>query len=265
MKNTTTVKTKPAMELAAVLGFNGKYVDSLIKTAKTRGYQGETPAQILADYRRRQREEKKRQAAKFGLSVFAFETLRRKAWELLADFHTGHSMGCYRNLYVKTKDGVKEFRHRNRLDDYAKSCKWRPTYGSLSITLTAKELQEIRNIEGVWTITRADGSAKWLAEKGAKQSYRIEWTEGFCYGTSHSAKSLRDAKVLELRKEQAIALAAQNDKKFVGFEHLRRVGACQAGIEAFCRRHSLDSNMGYNLGFLKSLNDSTGKTYLTKI
>jgi len=57
---------------------------------------------------------------------------------------------------------------------------------------------------------------------------------------------------------------SQNDLKFVGFGHLSRF-ACRAGIEAFCRRHRINIEYGYQLGYLKSFGDRYAQPFLDKV
>lgn len=104
--------------------------------------------------------------------------------------------------------------------------------------MAARELREIRDIEGVWTIVNADRSAKWLEASGSKGSYKIEWRAGFVSGTSHSTISLADAEALEICKQQTQAQLSQNDLKFVGFDHLSRFRLPHR-YRRFCRRHRL--------------------------
>lgn len=264
MQNNTTIKTKTETALAQAIGFHGKYVSSLIRSAQNYGLSGAKAEELLKSYQQRLRRQQKKTAAEFGLSVAAYNRLQEKAKLILKSFHTGHSMGCYRSLQIKVGKEFKTLKTFNSLKNYSKSCKWRPTYGSLELSLTVKELNSMQNIEGVWTILDSDGSAKWLVEKGSKNSYEIKWQDGFVFETSHSTVSLEDAIALESRKKETIAKEDQENARFIGLTQIRRV-ACQAGIEAFCRRHHLDIEMGYNLGYLKSFNDSIAMSYLQKI
>jgi hypothetical protein len=67
---------------------------------------------------------------------------------------------------------------------------------------------------------------------------------------------LEEAQAYETRKLLAKRIQAMNDKAFVGIEHIRKTGACEAGIKAYIDRHGLNPELGYNLGYLKSLENS---------
>lgn len=208
-----------------------------------------------------QKELDARRAKSFQLSVKKYLESMDKAYQILGSFHTGHSMGCYRTILIANKS----FQSNNTLQDYAKSSKYKATYGSLSIRLSKIEIQKIQNIEGIWTVLNKDGSANWLEEKGNKSHHSVNWIEGFCYKDSHSRISLIDAKELQAIKQMQIATEVANNSQFIGFQHVRATGACMDGIRAFCNRHGLDINLGYNIGFLKSINDSYSARYLNSV
>lgn len=265
MANTEIKSGTPAYALQNKVGFTGKYVESLIKSANKSGYDGTTVVEVTKNYKRKLKESQTKQAKKFNLSYKKYVELNAKAYNLLSFFSTGHSMGCYRSLEIKVGKEFKTLTTNNNLDRYANSCKWRPTYGNITIKLTAKELDALQNIEGIWTIVNSDGSAKWLKSAGNKNTYEVVWGNGFVVGVSHSTISLSDAENLERIKRQAIVNAEQNDRKFIGISHVQKTGACMTGIEAFCNRHGLDCSMGYNLAFLKSLNDKIAERYFAKV
>ena len=200
-------------------------------------------------------------AKKFGMSRKKYLQLMRKAFLLLGCFNTGHSMGCYRKLTVNGDVFQRNF----VLKTYAKSCKYSPTYGSITIDLSKKELTQIKNIEGLWTISKTDGSAKWLIETGGKKSYSTEFFEGFLYKDSHSAMSLHRAKEIQGIKEVKKALTEINDHRFIGASHIKSTGACIEGIRAFCNRNNLNIDHGYSIEFLRGLETSLTSPYLNKV
>lgn len=257
-KTKKEITTQKESTLQEIIGFNGKYVSSLIKSANNYNslknadgskFQAETVMDFLKQY-----------SKEFNFSVKQFIELREKADSILDSFETGHSMGCHRNLKINSK----QFKSNDDLDRYANSCKWSPTYGSIKIDLSKKDLKKIQYLEGIWTVVNADGSAKWLEASGSKNTYTVEWIEGYFYGTSHSTDSLREAKRLEQKKIADFIESKKEDKEFIGYSHIRTI-ACDAGIKAFCRRNKLNPEFGYNLGFLKSLNDRIGQSYLEKV
>lgn len=200
-------------------------------------------------------------AKSFNLSFVEYSRLKEKAIDLLESFNTHHSMGCYRTLEVNGRP----FINSHELYYYSNGCKYTPTYGKVVINLNKIELRNITNIGGLWTIVYSDGSAKWLTSAGNKQTYCVYWTNGYVCGNSHSEISLEDAENLEIQKQEVIINAINNDKKFIGVQHIKRLGACDQGINAFIRKYNLDINHGYNLGYLKSLNDGVGNSYFQKV
>jgi virulence-associated protein VapD len=193
-----------------------------------------------------------KKAKSFGLSSRKeYLALSEKASDILSDFQTGHSMGCYRTLLLNNTP----FQWNHNLDNYAKSYKFSATYGSLKISLNKKELRQVKNIQGVWTIESEDGSAKWLESSGRKSTFSVEWVEGYVFKDSHSNESLDAAKALQELKDIQKAAQKSRDGQFVGAVHMRAKGACMPGIIAFCNRHGLNVNRGYSVGFLKSFND----------
>lgn len=170
-------------------------------------------------------------------------------------------MGCYRSIAVDDNS----FAHNNLLYSYAKYSKYRPTYGAFSINLTKKELIDIEIIEGIPTVKLEKGKAKWLEASGKKHTYDIRWVNGYLYKDSHSTVSFAQAKEIQKKKEAKIVAQQMGNKRFVGLNHIKQLGACDAGISAFCNRHGLNEEFGYNLGYLKSLNDEYGNKYFNKL
>lgn len=112
-------------------------------------------------------------AKSFKLSIKEYRSLIEKAKNILSKFNTGHSMGCYRSFYLDNK----YFTSCNLLLSYSKGCKYRPTYGELSVSLTKKQLRKIENIG--WKPTIIGDIA------GIKQDYPIkeaEWLENIYKG-----------------------------------------------------------------------------------
>ena len=192
------------------------------------------------------------EAKKWKMSVKKHKALKEKARSILGFFHTGHSMGCYRNIYINKK----HFYSDNILDEYSNSCKYRPTYGAVKIVLSKTELEKIENIEGVWTIKGKAHAAKWLDTRGYKGRFEVFLKHGFLFGDTHG-DTLEQAKADFAKKIAARKAEKMKNTKFVGVEHVRKTGACMAGIKAFADRHGLNLEYGYNLGYLKSLENSS--------
>lgn len=207
----------------------------------------------------------KETAAKYKMTVAKYQGLHAKAMLILTAFHTMHSMGCYRSMYLKLNGNTLKFASNNDLQNYAKSCKFKPTYGDISFTITTRELERIENIEGVWTVKLADNKAFWLEQQGKKQGAFINYVHGYCVGRSHGL-TLEEATEIENVKISTQINLMQDNRRFVSAEIVHKeTGACYTGINAFCQRLGLDINYGYNLGYLKSLNDRIANNYLSKI
>ena len=252
------ITTKAEIRLAELVGFQGKYVESLVTKAK-KHFDGDTVKELLGDSDRR---EAARVKAYFGMSMKTYQMLQIKARRILQDFDTGHSMGCTKTLFV----GGHSFAYRSTCERYAGSCRYTPTHGALAIYLTVKELKLITRIEGIWTlpVSAEHHQARWLEHSGIKAHYKIEWIHGFLIGTSHG-NTLIECIQSDVQKRRERVRSAENDNKFVGFDHARATGACAAGLKAFADRHGLDLTLGYRVGYLKSLNDSVAISYLGRI
>jgi hypothetical protein len=50
--------------------------------------------------------------------------------------------------------------------------------------------------------------------------------------------------------------------RFIGFDHRRIAGACDAGVTAFCERNGLNRDYGYRIDYLLGLGDEVAKRYL---
>lgn len=107
-------------------------------------------------------------AKSFKLSIKEYRSLIEKASNIISNFNTGHTMGCYRKFYLDNK----YFTSCDLLLSYSRGYKHRPTYGELSVSLTKKQLRKIENIG--WKPTIIGDIA------GIKQGYQIkdaEWLE----------------------------------------------------------------------------------------
>lgn len=259
MKNSKKVITnKSEKQLAELAQFNGKYVSSLIKAAQSwMDVEGEDVKTLLASFKKRNKIRAIKEAKRFGLNPTSYKTLSNKAKDILSGFDTGHSMGCNKVLYVRLRNETIRFAENNDTSTYSNSCTWRAAHGQVCVILKKSELQKIQNIEGVWTIVNADGTAKWLAEKGSKNRHEIIWVNGFCVGNTHSTVSIEECEKGEAIKLQEVINAIKDDSRFVGYRHIKLTGACEAGINAYCKRNNLNKDFGYNLGFLKSMEYSS--------
>jgi hypothetical protein len=255
------IKTRVEKELAAEVDFAGKYLDSLLNKAAEYLKIEDPKSYTAADYLR---EVKRRYAVRvqkeWGVSVPKFERMQRKAREILRGFSTGYSMGERKALSI---DG-KTICVVDNCQRYAKSCKWQPTHGSFTIFFSLKSFNAIEMIEGVWTIRKKGNACSWLQESGSKGKYSVQLVDGFLIGRSH-ARSIRECEALEKRKAQDAIGNVRFLDRFVGLMDRHIVGACEPGVMAFCVRHGLDHNMGYRIGYLLELGDTTALPYLERL
>lgn len=122
-------------------------------------------------------EQETAKAKAFGMSRAEMLRLTEKAKAILSTLHTGHSMGCYRRLFVNGK----MFAENDTLETYSKSCKYSPTYGTVRIDLNKSQLRRVL-IESkkdnygriIRTVTL---HGKTLTEYGSKSRYTVRWTQ----------------------------------------------------------------------------------------
>lgn len=220
----------------------------------------------------------KKKAFAFGVSQKELLTLEDKALAILKEFDTGYSMGDYKELHINGS----MFLSCSTCRDYAKTCRFKPTHGSVIINLSLKELRSLVNIGGIWTIVGKRTSeskkvfrCKVLTELGSKGSYRVVM-ESMYLTSDYHAPSIeecllwRDQMVSRMRSRRTHAnqereLLTKVKTMFVSFEDSLKVGNCEIGSEKFCNRHGLDKTHGYRLDYLLSLepNNSYLKRLLT--
>jgi hypothetical protein len=243
-------------ELLSILIENGvksTNVKTFINTHKKLNIDYKKAVKYLEEYEEKEAQKKqafavKKQADKFKMSVKMYLKLQEKAETLLNDFHTGHSMGCYRTLRI---NGAS-FAYNHILNEYSRTCKFSPTYGKVIIDLSKTDLINIEKIEGVWTIKGKKHACKWLESFGSKHRYEINIINGYLFGDTHGT-TLREAKNDFRKKFIQQKMEKLKNSKFVGVSHIRETGACMPGIKSFAERHGLNIDFGYTIGFLKSL------------
>lgn len=185
----------------------------------------------------------------------------KKIAEALPD--EGYSMGSM--ITVKFgKLAVTDDRREN----YAKSCKFRPTHGAVLLTLSANELKNIHVIAGLVTFIYPGKNGKvkkcfWYEGKGQKQYWKLTKVEGFLCGGYH-AKTKHEAvegfkrnekNRIEREKQEKIRanypkLFEKALRKQYSFADSLSAGNCEAGTRAFILRCGLDSSRKYRGKFL---------------
>lgn len=186
----------------------------------------------------------------------------------LNEYKTGHSMGCLGSISLMGNT----IKRMDCTDTYAKSCTWKPVHGSYQIYVS-KELalklqncyyEKIGNVD-TFIVPTSDKIKKcfWLEEKGSKNNYSVSIVEGFFTNGFH-AKTVKECEAWRAKealriKTTRIELSEIEKKKarFVGLSHSIKVGNCEAGTLNFAKKYNLDTQMGYKVGFLLSLENST--------
>ena len=215
-------------------------------------------------------------AKTFNMSRKEFLRLQRKAWVILCDFSAGYSMGDFKTLSINGK----KFATLDHTQEYSGKYKGSETHGAVRIDLTKTELRNIHVVAGVWTVPAKKNKAVWLSSSGSKGSvevskikgsfevskikgsFEVSKIKGFLVGDSH-ATTLREAQFLQYQKGKDFS-GNFKDSNFIGFQHIRNLGACEVGINEFCRKHKLNPKFGYRIEFLKTLNGA-GTAYFNRL
>lgn len=175
----------------------------------------------------------------------------------------GYSMGGEIKVRFSKLTGVYD-----NCESYARSCKYRPTYGDYSVKLSLDELRNIQIIGGLVTYIFPDQKAKvkkcwWFSSKGTKNHFELTRVQGFLYGDYHHTN--KDKAIIEGKKiEEYIRLQAKEKalkercmKKALRLQYTfsdsLMAGNCEAGTRAFCMRLGLDSSKSYRGNFLIKL------------
>jgi len=197
-------------------------------------------------------------AKTFNMSRKEFLRLQTKAWVILRDFSTGYSMGDFKTLSINGK----RFATLDHTQEYSGKYKGSETHGAVRIDFTKTEFRNIQLVAGVWTVPGKKNKAVWLSPSGAKGSFEVSKIKGFLVGDSY-ATTLREAQFLQYQKGKDFSGNFKNNN-FVGFQHIRNLGACEVGINEFCRKHKLNPKFGYRIEFLKTLKGA-GTAYFNRL
>jgi hypothetical protein len=205
--------------------------------------------------------------------------LKDKAYYVAKCFNMGYSMGNLITVSVKVKDKTFTLNSFDTRDNYASSSKYKAIHGYYDIVLAINELDSIQIIGGIPTIVLSKekiAPCKSLISKSSKQNFKIEMkdmflTETFHGNTIESCKEWRRKRVIQLQKDRINKCSEQvkeeikqkNLKRFVGFQHSINVGNCDTGAKIFAQRYGLDTNLGYRLDYLISLEPTN--VYLNKV
>lgn len=165
------ITNKLERELADLTDFRGKYVHSLISSVKKRypSFDSKDVKGLLRELKSRIKQAQMDRARSFGMSLKQYDALQEKAKSILCDFHTGHSMGCYKAL--KVNGGV--FCRVYDTHEYANSCRWKATHGSFSIDLNKSQLVRLQFRGGKWFDPKTN---MFLTGVGSKSTYKVVWS-----------------------------------------------------------------------------------------
>ncbi len=188
---------------------------------------------------------------------FCGKLINRRGDELVRSLpDEGYSMGSMVSLHVNK---YLRFSH-DRTWSYAKSCKYRPTHGSVRLSLTFDEFKRAQVIGGVLTIlpktNRKLKKVEWFEGKGSKQYFQLQRVQGWLYEGYHSTNKERAIeggnRNIELRKLQEAKQKAYRKalRRSYTFLDSLRAGNCSAGTKAFILRCGLDERREYRGTFL---------------
>lgn len=220
-----------------------------------------------------EQEKEKKEAKQIGISHKRYIIILEKAQKIAKLYDAGYSMGGYINVYLKyinrstKKETYTYIAGYSNAQEYAKNCSYKAKHGSNQIYLTISEIESIEFVGNIPTIKGELVAPKIyecssLVGTGSKHNYNIVWEKGFLTSDYH-ASSIKQAQ--NWRKKMAEQLLSARRKaidieakklKFVGFEHSLKAGNCKSGTDAFIQRHQLDKDMGYQLGYIMSLERS---------
>lgn len=172
---------------------------------------------------------------------------------------TGHSMGS-----VQTVSMGKYSARSVRTQEYAKSCTWSPTHGSIRLNLKPSEYSKASVIGGIVTIvtgpTRSTKikKCKVIEREGSKQSAYYTWEETFVapsigyHGTYDECMKRLNAKV-------------KTKKRVAGRTDSIAAGNCVRGTDLFIRQHQLNPEKRYSKSFLYKMATESELLFVKRI
>jgi len=170
----------------------------------------------------------------------------------------GYSMGQVNRVIV----AGAEIGRADLTETYAKSCKYRPTYGYQTIKISPMFFRKIEIIGGIVTwvgekVSKHVYKCKTLQGKGSKQYFENYWADGYLTGDHHfSAGNDKNAinYANAYRKQMAVIAAREKAEKelqkaidkfplnrcFVSVEDSRAGGNCDIGTKNFAEQNGID-------------------------
>lgn len=206
---------------------------------------------------------------------------------------SGYSMGELKTLKL-TRGGYAV--SADCRDSYARSCRWRPTHGDITVVISPRDLTGVRVRGGL--PTRITGSyskdikkCEWIewdkeTYRGKTTAVKPRWVKGFLVRDWHTEsleeakKTLASSKEIEkktaairkkLEKEKA-AMCKEHEKAFKAllktdlcFEDSVNAGNCKPGTIAFCKSNNLRLDSIITGKKLLSLADKATLYYIARI
>lgn len=167
----------------------------------------------------------------------------------------GYSMGSI----VKIKIAGQTFVQDRRVG-YAKSCRYTPTWGAVTLCLSLKEWRYASNIGGLLTVIYPQKSkvkkCYWFEGKGKKQNFELIKVAGYIFEGYHAgtkAEALEGGnKKLEAIKqaEKSVKAFAKACRRQYSYSDSLAAGNCEAGTRVFIMRLGLDANNKYRGTYL---------------
>lgn len=226
---------------------------------------------IKVDNKNRLIEARKKSALFKSVGIKNNKETRRILQLIAEEARTSHSMGCEVDVFVNDK---RVYTYDSR-QEYSNSCSYKAKHGWTKVFLTGREVNSMKYIGHVLTtsIRKTKNpkvySCKVLTFTG-KYDVTMKWKKMFLTKDFH-AESIERA--VEWRKQQAETLWNRREalresfkrmrlheeelnsvrNVFVGFHHSIKAGNCKVGTEMFAKRHNLNIDHGYTLGYLREL------------
>lgn len=160
---------------------------------------------------------------------------------------TGYSMGEYKRVVLNISKSECIAACKNTTKDYSNSCRWKPTYGDVTLHLNLNELRSIEIICGVITIidvnqkNKSVKSCTVISSTGSKNTYKLTREKMFLAGDYHS-KTKEGAKEGAKRNEEQRKEKERQQKLEVKFKKEFEVKFKKAARLQYCFQDSLNAN-----------------------
>lgn len=186
-------------------------------------------------------------------------------------YSTGHSMGSERYLNIIGKGKFLTVSEYDSREYYAKTCKYKPTHGYVSINFDISIAKEIAEMEYVLVgsldtfVKKGSDKVKecyYVTQCGKKNTFGTTVTKGYVTSGFHTTDK---QEAINWRKEQAKKIIFDRKVKanpeilkqrFIGLKHSLKAGNCIEGTKMFAKRFGLNIDFGYRADYILSLEDN---------